>query len=394
MLTMKGAGVLLNMLVLISSLKRWELHPIESVANQIDAQGYGSVVEQYKTIVHDFIRSGGSIDVILNNYMNAQYYGSITIGTPPQNFNVLFDTGSSNLWIPSSKCALYNIACRIHNRYTASKSSTYHANGTEFAIRYGTGALSGYISNDNVDFGGISVKGQGFGEAIKEPGITFVTAKFDGILGMGYPTIAVDGVVPPFNNMIAQNLVDEPVFSFWLNRTAGKVNGGELHLGGKDPSYFSGNIAYLPVTRGAYWQFAMDSIQIGDTEIGCSGGCQAIADTGTSLIVGPKEDVKNIALKLGGHPLPRGLFFVDCAKVPSMPDLVFVLNGKKFSVPPQSYIIGESAGGADFCIIGMIGMDIPPPAGPLWILGDIFHGEFYTIYDFGKNRVGFAKSVK
>ena len=45
-----------------------------------------------------------------------------------------------------------------HNRYTASKSSTYHANGTEFSIRYGTGALSGYISSDNVDFGGITVK--------------------------------------------------------------------------------------------------------------------------------------------------------------------------------------------------------------------------------------------
>lgn len=36
--------------------------------------------------------------------------------------------------------------------------------------------------------------------------------------GMGFPAISVQGVVPPFTNMVDRHLVDEPVFSFWLNR--------------------------------------------------------------------------------------------------------------------------------------------------------------------------------
>ncbi|XP_059072991.1 aspartic proteinase A1 isoform X2 [Cryptomeria japonica] len=434
--------------------------------------------------------------VFLNNYLDAQYYGEIGIGTPPQKFTVIFDTGSSNLWVPSSKCH-FSLACYFHSRYKSSKSSTYQEDGESCEIQYGSGSISGFLSKDDVTVGKLVVKHQVFAETTHEPGLTFLLSKFDGILGLGFKEIAVDDVVPVWYNMVNQSLVQEPVFSFWMNRNADEEEGGEIVFGGINSKRFKGKHTFVPVTKQGYWQFDMGDFLIGNESTGfCAGGCAAIVDSGTSLLGGPSGIIAQINHAIGASgivsqecktvvsqygdlilelltkkvvphaicsqiglcfydgtsigivdlpekdlseaetssgfdnglcsicemavvwvenqlalnktteqilsylnqlcerlPNPNGESLVDCDQLSSMPNVTFSIRNEKFKLTPYQYILKVGKDPVAQCVSGFMAFDVPPPLGPIWILGDIFMGAYHTVFDFGNVRLGFAESV-
>merc|ERR1712072_9653 len=211
----------------------------------------------------------GSASVDLKNFMDAQWYGPVTMGTPAQNFQVLFDTGSSNLWVPSSSVNFYGW---MKNKCRSGNSSTYVKNGDEIVIQYGSGNISGFFSKDTLNIAGVNVTGVDFGEVTKLSA-QFATSKFDGILGMGWKAISVKGYDTVFDKVQQQKLVD-PSFSFYLTNTPGS-DGSELLLGGVDKKYYSGDFKYYHMTYK-------------DEQYG-SDGLRLIVDSGTSLIVGDEK---------------------------------------------------------------------------------------------------------
>jgi saccharopepsin len=369
-------------------IEAFEARKVDAISNLASSDGQS---------VLGYAPDGEGHSLPLINFMDAQYFGEISIGTPPQKFTVVFDTGSSNLWVPSTHCK--SIACWLHKKYDSEQSSTFVANGTEFAIRYGTGSLEGIISNDILQVGDLIVEGQDFGESVKEPGITFAVGKFDGIFGLGYDTISVQRVVPPFYNMINQKLLDEQLFGVWMTHADNSEEGGEITFGGTNTArYDAKTLGWANVIRKGYWEVELEAVFLGGQElnVGLSDKQRkegkrmgAAIDTGSSLFAVPSTVANDINLRIGAKKTWTGQYTIDCAVVDSLPELALKFGGKRYSLKGSDYILNAQGN----CISGFMGLDIPEPAGPIWIVGDVFLRQYYTIYDMGHNRVGFAKAL-
>nr|XP_008506472.1 PREDICTED: pepsin A-like [Equus przewalskii] len=318
----------------------------------------------------------------LENYKDEEYFGTISIGTPPQEFTVIFDTGSSKLWVPSTYCS--SLACSDHNRFNPEDSSTYEATSESISITYGTGSMTGVLRYNTVRVGGIEDTNQIFGLSESEPSSFLYYAPFDGILGLAYPSISSSGATPVFDNIWDQGLVSQDLFSVYLS--SDDESGSMVIFSGIDSSYYSGSLCWVPVSEEAYWQITVDSITMNGESIACSGGCQAIVDTGTSLLAGPPSAIDNIQSYIGASEDYSSEAVISCSSIDSLPDIVFTINGVEFPLSPSAYILEEH----DSCISGFEGMDLDTSSGELWILGDVFIRQYFTVFDRANNQICLA----
>lgn len=321
----------------------------------------------------------------LTDQQNTQYYGAFMIGSNQQKFTGILDTGSSNVWIPDKSCS--SQACLEKAKFDSSASSTFQTNNEPLSIQYGTGSLQGSVGYDTVTFGGMSVSDQGFGLA-QELSNDFLNSPFDGIFGLAYRSIASDQVTPWLDNAVAQGLLPKAMFSFYLSNTPADGT-GRLILGDPDPDYYQGDITWHslePLETGGpvdfYYNIVFDGIGVDSTSIPLTcqyeGTCHAIVDSGTSLIVGPAQDIANIQNTLNLNP--------DCSNLDDQPDLVFNIGGIEYAVPPRFYVVKQMDWwGEEQCVAGLSqgGEDF-------WIFGDAFMRGFYVIFDKTDSKVGLA----
>lgn len=356
----------------------------------------------------------------LTNYKNTQYMGSIYIGTPPQQIDVIFDSGSSNFWITSSLCN--SEYCKLHKSYSRSASSTSEIiPNSKCEVEFGSGVIIGSFTKDIVMINnGVKINSQAFGEIEEEKGEIFGKIKFSGIIGLAFPELSEYGHDSLFDNIIKQHLLEKNWFSMYLANIEENVP-SEFILGEPSPKYYESPIHWVPLSKKQYWEIRLDDITINGRSAGfCTNGCSAAVDTGTSLITGPSRDI----LKL----LKEYINTTRCneEQVQMMPQIGFVLGGINYELSPKEYMmfgkkeedkkkfiqlssrkfkfntISSSLLNSQYndensdiiCTKAFAPLDIEPPKGPLWVLGDVFLKKYFTIFNRDQLQIGIAKRSK
>lgn len=347
----------------------------------------------------------------LNSVDESRYCSQILIGDPPQKFNVLLDTGSVDLWIPSVKCK--SKACESRNRYDSSQSNTSkQLRNNYYELSYlGNASLSGRLLSDRVTLAGIQVDDQVFAEAHHLRGRLIEANHFDGVLGLGTRPLFPRQVPNLIQNMMDRHLIGEPLLSWHIHtRKGGGVNigtnvstidAGEIILGGLDRRLFVGEPTFVPVSGISLWFIRMDKVGVVKVANGnqsgqqqtwtelvseCEMGCRAAIDTGAVMLAGPPKAVDSINRRLGAKHIGDGVYQFDnknCTTVDPTLKVSFRIGGKQLLVGSDGYTF----------LMGTRCMsELKPVQGDEfdWLLGNRFMENYHTIFDFGRKRVGFA----
>ncbi|KAM5543055.1 hypothetical protein V8D89_003439 [Ganoderma adspersum] len=306
--------------------------------------------------------------------------GNIGIGTPAQQFFVDFDTGSSDLWIPSTNCTDPEFAKK--KKYDPKVSSTGTRTDKEFIIHYGDGSsVSGPVWQEVIQVAGISVKDQYFAP-VHILSDTFAPEADDGILGLAYQSLSSIHEPPFVNSAKDQGAIKDSVFGFKIAKS-----GSELYIGGTDTSQYSGDLEYHDIVGSTgYWQIGGGELSIGSTKV--SSGMKTIIDSGTTLIYGPPDLVAKLYTNIPGSAVfqqNNEFYTFPCANIPS--NIAFTWGGKQWTISADNFKAGKAD--STHCVGAISAKDLGL-GDNVWLVGDSFMKNVYTAFSFDQNAVGFA----
>lgn len=316
-----------------------------------------------------------------------QYYGVVQVGTPRQEFRVVFDTGSGQLVIPGAKCD--DGACVSHRRFTSENSTSAvqigwaddptkpMADGDDRdtkSLSLMSADVSGEFVRDKVCVGtkdevcGVA----NFVSLLEENDEPFAGLAFDGVLGLA-PTSPDAKEFNVLKALLGNRKGGSAVFGLYLAGTE-----GELTFGGYRKERMAEELFWVPVTTFGAWQIQVDDITLdGKPANLCpQGGCEAAVDTGSSLVLAPGNMLARIMGKIDPGE--------DCSK--KLPKLGFMVKGHLLELNGEDYL-ENTDDGCEFLLASSPGSS---KGGPSLVLGYPFLRRFYTVFDQAEHRIGFA----
>lgn len=313
------------------------------------------------------------------------YFGQIQLGSPPQSFAIVFDTGSSNLWVPSIACQDCDGPQTPHSKFNSNASRTYQAMSEKVDLNYGTGSVVGYLAIDTMWLGNAPVPGTIFMEAVKTTD-PFPTADFDGVLGLGFSGAAKPlGLQTPLDVFRKEykDSMPQQVFSFEMAPpTASPGQPAELLIGAIPESRYPQGVNWVDIIGKegplpfSFWAVTMDQVSfIGGIpfESKVETHRVAVVDSGTSCIVMSDADAKAF------YDMARTALASD-SRCGSLPKIVIRLRGQDYELSGSDYG-RQLSKTCELCV---------QAGSSFWILGDVFHRKYTLTYDFGSDppRIG------
>lgn len=317
------------------------------------------------------------------------YIATIQIGTPPQNFNILMDSGSADFWVGSETCQSQQGTCGNHTFLGSQSSSSFVQSNQNFNVTYGSGAVAGVLCQDNVNIAGLQLNNHTFGVA-NEESVQFSadTVPFDGLMGLAQSTLSNEKVPTPVESLASNGLISSAISSFKISRLADQLNDGEVTFGGLDSTKFvASTLVTIPnVSKIGFWEGALGAITVNGQDTTLTGRT-AILDTGTTLIIAPPADTQAVITMLGGK-CDTQQCTIPCT---SNASVALSFGNASFSIDPRDMVVlpvdindptGDCTAGIQ---PGTVGTNTE------WLVGDVFLKNAYLSVDTQNNQISLAK---
>jgi len=313
------------------------------------------------------------------------YYGDITVGSPGQSFTVVFDTGSGNLIVPGADCS--SRACQKHSRFDRHKSSgtkLVNCDGSAvgafgpdaITITFGTGRITGHCMQGQICVGNICSTGN-FISSTEESYSPFGTFSFDGVLGLGLPSLARSNTFSMMDLLTRGETLKQPLFSVFLSNSDDETS--EITFGDVKEEHMASDLFWVPVRgESGYWEVGIEDITLDGKRQNICTDCRVAVDTGTSQLAGPSDVISQLSGALGVRP--------DCSNYDDLPKLGFIIGKRVLTLEPRHYVNRLRT----YCSVALMKLDVPPPKGPIFIFGIPFLQKYFTVYDLPNRKVGFA----